>query len=104
LFDEVLASSMPQALKTFILEQLELIRRAIFEYRIRGIERLQEALETSIGALIVNNNLINQGADYEEVRKLGMIVSGLAAVVSFATDTTSLLETVGKYLPALLPG
>src|SRR5215212_8714611 len=69
LFDEMAASDTPQMLKEFLLKQLEIIRRAIQEYRIRGIERLQEALERVVGSIILNEDLIDNSHDKEGVSK-----------------------------------
>ncbi|HVG17678.1 MAG TPA: hypothetical protein VNI02_01395, partial [Blastocatellia bacterium] len=46
LFDDVNKEGMPPDLREFILDSLEAIRRAIAEYRIRGVERLREAIGT----------------------------------------------------------
>ncbi|HEX8459097.1 MAG TPA: hypothetical protein VF656_17520 [Pyrinomonadaceae bacterium] len=102
LFKEVRTSSINDKLKRFILEQLELIRRAVHEYQIGGIERLRKALAMSLGELILHKDLIEESKDQEEVRKYGNIVNHLFSVVSFAADMTQVIEGVGKYLPYLL--
>jgi hypothetical protein len=102
LLEQVQASTLSDEIKVFILDQLEIIRRAIYEYRIRGIQCLREALQTNLGAVILNRELINTERDRKEVKRFGKIISALASVVTFAADTTTLLEAVGKYLPHLL--
>lgn len=103
LFDEVQSSSLPKELKTYILTQLELIRRGINEYRITGVARLQEALATTIGSMLLNRDLINQSSDKPEVGRFANLAMRFASVVTFASDTTSLIDNVSKFLPLLLP-
>jgi hypothetical protein len=105
LYEDVLASSsLHEKLKSLVLEQLEHIRRAIHEYRIRGAERLREELVTLVGSYVLNKDLIEQEGDKKEVRRFQHILSNFAATVAFASHTTRLIEAAATYLPKLLPG
>ena len=104
LFEEVSSSSLEKELKTYILTQLELIRRGINEYRITGIKRLQEALATTIGSMLINRDLINQASDKQEVGKFVSLTMRFANVVTLASKATALIESLSKFLPLLLPG
>lgn len=99
LYDQVLESSLEASLKTLILEQLQSIRIAIHEYYIRGIARLREELEKSIGALVVNEDLIKRSNDKEEVKKFGGIITNMATYISIAANLSKLAEMVMRYLP-----
>ncbi len=94
-----------QQLKTFILDQLESMRRAIFEYRIRGPERLKEGLAVIVGNLVVEryagSDVIGRNASQEQVSGFEKLFNRFASVVSFAEDSTALL---GAVKVALLPG
>src|SRR5205085_7285799 len=92
LFEEVSSSSLEKELKTYILTQLELIRRGINEYRITGIKRLQEALATTIGSMLINRDLINQASDKQEVGKFVSLTMRFANVVTLASKATALIE------------
>ncbi|WP_280494869.1 hypothetical protein [Nocardia farcinica] len=51
-YEEVIAATaLPPELLSFLLDQLDLIRRALREYAVRGAEALNEALDQSVGAL-----------------------------------------------------
>jgi hypothetical protein len=104
LYEEVRASSLHENLKRIILEQLEHIRRAIHEYRIRGAERLREELVTIIGNYVLNREFIEQANDNPEVGKYKSLLSNFASMVAFASHTTKLIEAAAHYLPHLLPG
>lgn len=101
LFDEVKTSSLDSELKTFILDGLESIRRGIFEYRIRGPQRLKEALAEIIGSLAMNHDVVRSAGDDGRLARFEKAFYRLAAAVSFASDSTGLLTAVKV---ALLPG
>ncbi len=68
--EKVLSSdSLNEELKILILDQLELIRRAISEYSIRGTAGLKESLTRSIGEIVINNSLFDQNAKESEEGK-----------------------------------
>lgn len=100
LYDQVLESSLESELKRIILGQLNGIRTAIHEYHIRGIARLREELEKSIGVLVLNEDLIKQSNDKEEVKKFGSIITNMATYISIAANLSKLAEMVIRYLPS----
>lgn len=102
LFNDVQLSDLDCELKTFILDGLESIRRGIYEYRIRGPQRLKETLAEIIGSLAVNHDLIQAARKQDEgaVERFEKAFYRLAAVVSFAVDGPALLSAVKT---ALLP-
>jgi hypothetical protein len=104
LFNEVNSSKLPSDLKKFILQQLEMIHSAIQQYRIRGIERLREVLSTSLGAIIVNGELVKAGSKTEEVSRFSQIFYSFVSIVSFASKATPLIEPISKVVRLLLPG
>lgn len=99
LFNEVTKSDLPPELKVFILDQLEVIRRGISEYQIRGIERLRETLGELVGAILVKRETLEVTKDQPEVRKFGTIVQHLMSAVTFASDATTLIAAVSRFLP-----
>lgn len=99
LFNEVVNSELPPELKVFILDQLEVIRRGISEYKIRGVERLRETLGELIGAIVIKRDILDASKERPEVGKFGSIVNLLMSAVTFAADSTTLIETVRRLLP-----
>ena len=104
LYQMVLASSLQLELKTLILNQLELIRRAIHDYRIRGVSALQEAMERVAGNYFVNESLIKQESEKEAVKGYKKFLSKFVATVSFASNVTKLIDAAAKWLPLLTSG
>lgn len=101
LFNEVQQSDLDPELKTFVLDGLESIRRGIFEFRIRGPQRLKETLAEIVGTLTVNHDVIRAARDQDQsiVERFEKAFYRLAAAVSFAVDGPALLSAVNKLLP-----
>jgi len=97
LAERVMASSIDQELKVILLGQLELLRRAIFDYRIRGVVRLQEALAASLGTIALNNPLFAEAKDTEEVRGFAKVLKRLGKLIGLAVKAKPLIEPVVKY-------
>lgn len=91
LFDEVKTSNLDAELKTFILDGLEAIRRAIFEYRIRGPKRLNEALAEIVGGLWVGRDVVRKAEGQPLLERFEQTFYRFAAVVSLAADGVVLL-------------
>lgn len=104
LYEEVRAAEIDAKLKSLILDQLEIIRRAVHEYRIRGVARLHEALNTVVGSYVLNKDLIEDAGDSKATRDYKQVLSRFAAMVSFASNAVKLLEAAAHYIPPLLPG
>lgn len=52
LIEEILSLDLPREFQTFLVNQLDIMRRAIIYYRIHGTTGLKEALQSIIGAAI----------------------------------------------------
>lgn len=66
LFDKIAASPLKSDLKELFLALLERMRRAIAEYRIRGAGSLREALENSVGRLVLRGRANGEPSSDEE--------------------------------------
>lgn len=104
LFDKIKQSNLNDQLKVFILSQLATIRRAIDEYRIRGTERLQEALAEIIGGIYLHQDIIQTEKDKHEVSLYKQVVSRFCSVVLTAAKLTPLLGPASKVLSFLTSG
>ncbi len=101
LFDEVKISELDVELKTFILDGLESIRRGIYEFRIRGSQRLKEAIAEIIASFVMNHEITKTPQDQESWARFNRTLKRFVAVVSFAHSGIKLLEAVaGPFLPA----
>lgn len=87
LFEEVRRSeSIDEELRVFILEQIEIIRRGIAEYWIRGSERIREAL-AKVGARFLLHPEVAQRAD--EAGSLTKLRAILMRLSTAAVDTAT---------------
>lgn len=75
LFNRVINGSLDPTLKSILLDLLEIMRRSIAEYKIRGANGIREELAYFIGKVVQNENLIKANSASEEVISLWKIFS-----------------------------
>jgi hypothetical protein len=96
-YSSINESNLPHELKAFLLDQLESIRRAIHEYSIRGLRRLKEQLSTTLGAIIINQDLLETAVNTKEVGKFKKVVSYFGKLVDFALKIKPLADPFIKH-------
>lgn len=90
LYEEIVDSEIDDTLKRILLDILKVMEDAIHEYRIRGIERLHEAVEHFIGIYIVNKEII-ENSESEKVGRVRELIRKFGSLYSFAADSVQLL-------------
>lgn len=100
LFDAVYASTLPSSLRLSILEEVERLRNAISMYRIKGAKGLKEALQGTIGAVVVNQQELRQaGVDNPDVlNRLGELIDKLDSFTARALKLKKMLSRPIRYL------
>lgn len=101
LFDEIKSAQIDAELQTFILDGLESIRRGIYEFRIRGPERLKETIGEIVGNLYVNYKTVVAAGENESLEKFNKLFNHLSAMMTFANTSVKLLTA---FAGPLLPG
>lgn len=108
LYTSVFASSLDEELKVFILDELEMLRRAIHEFRVRGFDRLKEEMPGVVGSYVITREWAEKSKPSDEEKSLMdsflNVLGRYGAIVTFAANTTKLLEAASTHLPRLLPG
>ena len=102
LVEEILGSELDATFREFVLDQLEKIRSAILEYRLRGPAALREALESTTGAILLNRSLIEKEAAKEEgtiLKRFERVVSTTHALVVTIANFHQLAEPLIRLLP-----
>ena len=94
-------SEIEAELQAFILDGLESIRRGIYEFRIRGTERLKETVGEIVGSLYVNYKAVQAGGEDESLEKFNKLFNRLSAMVTFANTSMKLLNA---FAAPLMPG
>jgi hypothetical protein len=103
LYDAVKASDMPEDVKTFILEQLAVIKHAIRVYPYQGYDSLQRALQQNIGATMLFSSRLEQVAkQYPEVNRLRVVMGHLSTVLTKASEIATIAEPLKPYIAFLL--
>lgn len=94
LLETVLGADVGEELKSYLVESLQDIQRAIIEYKIRGVDGLQEALERSIGATMRHADAIRAAKGEKPVKKWFEILGKLDAVVSVALKVKQFVDPI----------
>jgi hypothetical protein len=93
---EVTDSGIDEALKLVILHSLEVIRRAILDYRLQGLAGLRQALNTGVGAVVLQQAAVKKAkADQNtsEIMSRVLAVFGKTErVVNFGAKFKQLVE------------
>lgn len=101
LLEWVSTATMDPALKEVAIDLLETLRRAISEYRIRGVEGLQRAVQESLGKLTLFYKQRKGDVEAEPFQKLwGLLVKAEGVVSRAMTYGPYLVESFQRYLGA----
>jgi hypothetical protein len=106
LYESILTSTLPKPVKALILDQLENIRRAVHEYRVRGVRALKEALATAVGQVHLHAEELKNAksdTDRSELSEFAKVLNTVDTLVSVATKAQKLLAPILPYLPLILP-
>jgi hypothetical protein len=94
LFDEVKAGDSHPDLKSFILDGIESIRRAIFEFRIRGPERIKEAIADILSDYLMNQQTPLTPKEKASLEKFNDAFARFVSLVDLAAHTQKLIGII----------
>jgi hypothetical protein len=103
LFEKVLDADLDKDIKSFMLEKLQDIDRAIINYKFQGSKGLIQAIESTIGATVLDEKLRTQ-KENPIVTSFFTVIGRVASVLNVYNNTKKLAPDVGKMLQHLLPG
>ena len=101
LLEKVLISNLPSNLKDDLVSALEELRATILEYRIIGVEALNQVLKSNIGAVILNKDAIDNiegKVGREIINEFGDVLGRLDRLVSFGIKAKQLIGPVLSFL------
>jgi hypothetical protein len=99
LIDAAIAASIPQQLKTAILESLESIRNSIRSYRMRGFDGLVDTLVRTANSVAANESVFSAYRDDDVVKRFFEVVGILNQIVAGASNVgTYVLPSVQRLL------
>lgn len=98
LYSEVKASNFEIAVKTFLLEALEGIRRSVAHYDIYGAKGIRDAFQTALGGVVANKDELQATNDKGIVDKFGVVLTKLDKATATAFKAK---EVLGKSLSLL---
>lgn len=104
LLNEVLESTLLEELKDVLIQKLEEIRQAILAYRIMGREGLRRALESSLGAMFLYREDIQEVQDEKQKRTLRDVLEFMAHLSEILGFALQAAQLTGLVTPLLGPG
>ena len=104
LLDKVLSANLPEELKDVLIEKLEQIRQAILAYRVRGNEGLRRALGSSLGAMFLYREHIEEIQDDKQKTTVSQVVQFIANLAEILGFTLQAAQLTGLVTPLLGPG
>jgi hypothetical protein len=94
LYSDIWTSDLNEDLKKIVLENLQKIKTAVNDYRIRGADRLQDALATVIGtfAMVGPIDAADVSDGSKALQRFSKVVDLLMKIVTLAKATKPLLK------------
>lgn len=93
---QIINSDLPERLKELFTENLDAIRKAIINYKIWGTEGLKKTLESNIGSIILNGNLIKEKKENNNILRFFDIIDKLNKLISVGQNATGLIGSTVK--------
>ena len=97
-----LSESLDDGFKDVLLEQLKLIRRAILDYRIRGVASLRKAYQSTVVITVANRKEFEEAQDKDVIGGFVKILSRLSQMAALVPAGQKLVKFVSEYFPKLL--
>lgn len=107
LFTTISQGDVEISLRMALLEEIEKIRRSLAIYRIKGGRGVKEALQSLLGAVVVNKDALSDAGEKNPamLRKLGLLVAKLDSFTARALRIHKVLSgPIGKALEFLATG
>ena len=100
LFEALQKSTLPDTLRLSLLEEVARVRNAINMYTIRGAKGLKEALQATIGSVVVNQDELKKNSDNnaEGLKRIGEVIDKLDAFASRALKLKKMLTKPIRFL------
>lgn len=94
----VLNSEFPPELKKALNDQIVLFRQALADYRILGADAFKQAVEASIGKIVVNQSVLREPEASPARQKLHKIMSRMTEAANWVSKNSELISNVVKLL------
>jgi len=100
LLKEVLDSGLPDVVKSFMSMKLREIQRALDEYHITGNGPIVKAVESYVGYVVINNQVMSSTKDDSSAQKFWQFMNRLAIVTTLGMATIQLPDEIKEYFPS----
>ncbi|AYV67632.1 hypothetical protein C2I06_12560 [Niallia circulans] len=98
LMDSIVSSNLPKDIQSLLFRNLTSIREALSSYKVGGIQSIRDALERTLGSLMINHEKISSIANETPMKKTYSLLDKLNAIVSTGVGMKELLAPVMQLL------
>jgi hypothetical protein len=96
MFELVRAAKIDDAFRALLLGQLETMRRSVVHYQLRGVRGMREALEHSIGMLVLNGDTCLKYQSSDVAKGFGELIVWFDRITSAALKFKELVGPIIK--------
>lgn len=95
---EVLASDLPEELKSVLIENLEKMHLSILGYRINGAEGIQRAIEMNLGSVFLHGDLIKAENKKQVMKKFYRLLLKALEIIGPALGKVLVIDGIERLL------
>jgi len=98
---EINESDLDIDLKNFMLKRIKDILNALDEYKFNGIEPISDAINITIGQIVINNDIANKSKENSIAKKFWELIVDASVIVTLATGVPQIENNVQNLLPLI---
>jgi hypothetical protein len=98
---EINESDLDIDLKKFMLKRIKNILNALDEYKISGIEPISDAINITIGQIVINNDIASKSKESSIAKKFWELIVDASVIVTLATGVPQIENNLQNLLPLI---
>lgn len=99
LIHSITESPLPKDVQDILINNLILIKDALYRFRFLGEEELRKALEQTIGSIVINKSIIDENQDDYIYPRFGSIIGQISSLITIGTAVKDYLLPLFDKLP-----
>ena len=88
-------------LKNFMLKRIKDILNALDEYKFNGIEPISDAINITIGQIVINNDIASKSKESSIAKKFWELIVDASVIVTLATGVPQIESNLQNLLPLI---
>lgn len=99
LINSIAESPLPKDVQDILINNLILIKDALYRFRFLGEEELRKALEQTIGSIVINKSIIDENQDDNIYPRFGSVIGQISSLITIGTAVKDYLLPLFDKLP-----